>query len=267
MTICSHRELNFNSYQSLTLHNLQTLQECEQRHQRYRIKHATLQGRQVAVVIRADSFIDKLISFLPSRTSLKDRFIDSIKAGLDGRELTQQQDSIPTTEEVGLTILKLWQNQVVIPFLNRDDEGRLSPTSIITHIARGKQPDKAWSTEQLLCDSWNGDFIDSVPLILNQARKYHYISEIQANGLASEAALKEGDAILHSARENLTDISTRRVAEKFEPGRNSAVWLYRQGRDGSQATLIKCERKEVCLGMSKFGAKITPVTGEQSQSV
>ena len=84
--------------------NLQRLYECHHAGQRYRIRHGYLKGgKKVAVVIKATSFIDKLISYFPSACALRRCFRNSLLRSAKndyhtivwGKNLLKINESIP----------------------------------------------------------------------------------------------------------------------------------------------------------------------------
>lgn len=72
-------EQGIDSEIKLARHNLEMLSQCYASGQRYRVRHGLMRdGTKVAVVVKVVSFLDKVISFLPSFGSIKKRFIDVV---------------------------------------------------------------------------------------------------------------------------------------------------------------------------------------------
>lgn len=63
----------------LVKHNLEVLHQCHKNGARYRIRRGLYNGRKVAVIVEARTFLDKLFSYLPSGSSLKERFSEPLK--------------------------------------------------------------------------------------------------------------------------------------------------------------------------------------------
>ena len=62
----------------LTEHNMGELALCQVNGERYRIRRGTLDGRDVVIVHVANSWWDKLMSYLPSCCLLRKRFISQL---------------------------------------------------------------------------------------------------------------------------------------------------------------------------------------------
>ena len=71
-----HRNTNM---ERLVEHNIHTLCDCHDNKTRYRIRHGIYCGRKVAVVVKAETCLDKLFSYIPSCCLLKRRLSKPIE--------------------------------------------------------------------------------------------------------------------------------------------------------------------------------------------
>lgn len=71
------RRFNIKTDIQLTTHNLNVLYKCR-RGERYRVRHGILNGRNVVIVHTANNWWDKFMSYLPSGSSLRKRFVSQL---------------------------------------------------------------------------------------------------------------------------------------------------------------------------------------------